>query len=43
MGRFYAQAGMQLRVVQRDELVAEPASESLAIADRWPFEAMPTE
>lgn len=43
MGRFYAQAGMLLRVVQRDELVAEPASESLAIADRWRFEEMPTE
>jgi hypothetical protein len=43
MGRFYAQAGMLLRVVQRDELVAEPASESLAIADRWPFAEMPTE
>jgi hypothetical protein len=43
MGRFYAQAGMLLRVVQRDTLVPEPASESLAITSRWPFEEMPTE
>ncbi len=43
MGRFYAQAGMLLRVVQRDSLVAEPGSDSLAITDRWPFDEMPTE
>ena len=43
MGRFYAQAGMLLRVVQSDTLVPEPASESLAIANQWPFEEMPTE
>jgi len=43
MGRFYAQAGMLLRVVQSDTLVPEPASESPAITDRWPFEEMPTE
>jgi hypothetical protein len=43
MGRFYAQAGMLLRVVQSDTLVAEPASDSLAITNRWPFEEMPTE
>jgi hypothetical protein len=43
MGRFYGQAGMLLRVVQGDTLVAQPASESLAIANRWPFEEMPTE
>ena len=43
MGRFYAQAGMLLRVVQSDKLVAEPASDSLAITNRWPFEEMPTE
>jgi len=43
MGRFYAQAGMLLRVVQRNSLVPEPASEALAIANRWPFEEMPTE
>jgi hypothetical protein len=43
MGRFYAQAGMLLRVVQSDTLVPEPDSESLAIANRWPFEEMPTE
>ena len=43
MGRFYAQAGMLLRVVQRDTLVPEPASDSLSITNRWPFEEMPTE
>jgi hypothetical protein len=43
MGRFYAQAGMVLRVVQSDTLAAEPASDSLAITNRWPFEEMPTE
>jgi hypothetical protein len=43
MGRFYAQAGMLLRVVQRDTLEPEPAPESLAIANQWPFEEMPTE
>lgn len=43
MGRFYAQAGMLLRVVQSDALVPEPASQSPAITDRWPFEEMPTE
>lgn len=43
MGRFYAHAGMLLRVVQRDTLAAEPASDSLAITNRWPFEEMPTE
>jgi hypothetical protein len=43
MGRFYAQAGMLLRVLQRDTPVAEPASDSLAITNRWPFEEMPTE
>ena len=43
MGRFYAQAGMLLRVVQRDTLVPESASESLAITSQWPFEEMPTE
>ena len=43
MGRFYAHAGMLLRVVQRDTLAAEAASDSLAITDRWPFEEMPTE
>jgi hypothetical protein len=43
MGRFYAQAGMLLRVAQSDTLVAEPASDSLAITNRWPFEEMPTE
>ena len=43
VGRFYAQAGMVLRVLQSDKLVAEPASESLAITNRWPFEEMPTE
>jgi hypothetical protein len=43
MGRFYAQAGMLLRVMQTDTLVAEPASDSLAITNRWPFEEMPTE
>lgn len=42
-GRFYAQAGMLLRVVQSDTLVPEPASESPAITNRWPFEEMPTE
>jgi hypothetical protein len=42
MGRFYAQAGMLLRVVQSDTLVPEPASESLGITNRWPFEEMPT-
>jgi len=41
MGRFYAQAGMLLRVVQRD--APEPASECVAITNRWPFEDMPTE
>jgi hypothetical protein len=43
MGRFYAQAGMLLRVVQTDTVVAEPGSESPAIIDRWPFAEMPTE
>jgi hypothetical protein len=43
MGRFYAQAGMLLRVVQGDPLVPEPASESLAMTNRWPFDEMPTE
>ena len=43
MGRFYAQAGMLLRVIQTDTTVAEPASESLAITNPWPFEDMPTE
>ena len=43
MGRFYAQAGMLLQFVQRDSLVAEPGSDSLAITDRWPFDEMPTE
>ena len=43
LGRFYAQAGMLLRVVQRDTLVPEPASDSLSITNRWPFEEMPTE
>jgi hypothetical protein len=42
-GRFYAQAGMLLRVVQRDTLVPEPASDSLSITNQWPFEEMPTE
>ncbi len=43
MGRFYAQAGMLLRVVQSDTLVPEPASESLAITNQWPYEEMPTQ
>ena len=43
MGRFYAQAGMLLRVVQSDTFVPGPASESQGITDRWPFEEMPTE
>lgn len=43
MGRFYAQSGMLLRVVQRDTPVHEPASESPAITNRWGFEEMPTE
>jgi len=43
MGRFYAHAGMLLRVVQRDPLLPEPASESPAITNRWPFEEMPAE
>jgi hypothetical protein len=43
MGRFYAQAGMLLRVLQSDTLVTEPASDSPAITNRWPFEEMPTE
>ncbi len=43
MGRFYAQAGMLLRVLQSDTLVTDPASDSPAITNRWPFEEMPTE
>jgi hypothetical protein len=43
LGRFYAQAGMLLRVVQSDTLVIEPASESLSVTNRWPFAEMPTE
>lgn len=45
IGRFYGQAGMLLRVVQRDTLVAEPGSESESesITSLWPFEEMPTE
>ncbi len=43
MGRFYAQAGMLLRVLQSDTFVPGPASESQEGTDRWPFEEMPTE
>jgi hypothetical protein len=43
MGRFYAQAGMLLRVMQRDTFVPEPASELQGSTDRWPFEEMPIE
>jgi hypothetical protein len=44
MGRFYAQAGMTLRVLQSDTLVPEPASALASeVTDRWPFEEMPTE
>jgi hypothetical protein len=43
MGRFYAQAGMLLRVVQRDTFVPGSAAELRTAADRWPFEDMPTE
>jgi hypothetical protein len=43
MGRSYAHAGMLLRVVQSDTLVAEPTPDSLAITSRWPFEDMATE
>jgi hypothetical protein len=43
MGRFYAQAGMLLRVVQSDTFVPGPASELQGTTDRWPFEEMPTE
>jgi hypothetical protein len=43
MGRFYAQAGMLLRVVQSDTLVPEPASDPPAITNPWPFAEMPTE
>ncbi len=42
IGRFYAQAGMLLRVVQRDTFVPAPESEVQESADRWPFEDMPT-
>lgn len=43
MGRFYAQAGMVLRVLQSDTVVPESASESSGITNPWPFEEMPTE
>jgi hypothetical protein len=43
IGRFYAQAGMLLRVVQNDTFVPGPASEVQESTDRWPFEEMPTE
>jgi hypothetical protein len=43
IGRFYAQAGMVLRVLQSDALVPEPASGSVPITDQWPFAQMPTE
>jgi hypothetical protein len=43
IGRFYAQAGMVLRVLQSDTVVPEPAPELSAITNRWPFEEMPTE
>jgi hypothetical protein len=43
MGRSYAHAGMLLRVVQSDTLVAEPTPDSLAITSRWPFEEMAAE
>ena len=43
MGRFYAQAGMLLRVVQSDTFVPADASESEEIAHRWPYEEMATE
>ena len=43
IGRFYAQAGMLLRVVPSDTFVPRPASELQEITDRWPFEEMPTE
>jgi hypothetical protein len=42
MGRFYAQAGMLLRVVQSDALVPGPALESVGITNPWPFEVLPT-
>jgi hypothetical protein len=43
IGRFYAQAGMLLRVIQSDTFVPGPVSELQGIPDRWPFEEMPTE
>jgi hypothetical protein len=43
VGRFYAKAGMLLRVVQRDTSVPEPAPESLAISSQWPFAEMPAD
>jgi hypothetical protein len=43
IGRFYARAGMLLRVAQTDTPAAEPASHSPAITNPWPFEEMPTE
>jgi hypothetical protein len=48
MGRFYAQAGMLLRVVQRDPPESGSGSgsgsgSSQAITSPWPFEEMPTE
>ena len=43
VGRFYAQAGMLLRVVQSDRFEPEPVSESPETTDRWRFEDMPTE
>jgi len=43
MGRFYAQAGMLLRVLQSDTLATQPTPESVAITNPWPFEDMPTE
>jgi hypothetical protein len=43
MGHFYGQAGMLLRFVQTDNFVPGPESELRATANRWAFEALPTE
>jgi hypothetical protein len=43
IGRLYAQAGMLLRVAQRDTLEPDPATEPQPTTNPWPFEAMPTE
>jgi hypothetical protein len=43
IGRFHAQAGMLLRVVQSDRFGSGPVSESPEMTEQWRFDEMPTE